>query len=56
MEFLGKHLINRKKTEGRKWGGFIFAEKISVQTVLISFYKCFDKSFILSALSTSSIL
>ena len=43
MEFLGKQLINRnkikkkKKTEGRKWGGFIFAEFFSVETALISF-------------------
>ena len=39
MEFLGKQLIKRKKkkTEGRKWGGFIFAEFFSVETALISF-------------------
>ena len=31
MEFLGKHITNRKKTEGRKQGGFIFTEKFSVE-------------------------
>ena len=36
MEFLGKLIINRKKIEGRKWGSFIFAEKFSIETVLIS--------------------